>query len=241
LRSCSRPLGMSICDAGTGGGGGGGMLLPAIAGNALPAVLYFLLLAWCLLGMYTLTNRLMQAIVVITSASKWVDCTEDDGEGDEDSSGGLVQREVMRWNPTVAGITLMALGSSAPEILIASVELIGGGFFSGDRDSGDSIGASTIVGSAAFNFFVISAVVVTALPDGDTRVISGREVFFVTTICGLLAYVWLLAVLVVSSPDVVTVWEAGVTVALFPAFVLVWGNSLNLVHPLASMLHVMTH
>ena len=56
------------------------------------------------------------------------------------------------WNPTVANLTLMALGSSAPEILLSVIEIVGNGFFSGD------LGPSTIVGSAAFNLLIIVAV-----------------------------------------------------------------------------------
>ena len=39
-------------------------------------------------------------------------------------------REV--WNDTVANLTLMALGSSAPEILLSVIELFGSGMFSGE-------------------------------------------------------------------------------------------------------------
>merc|ERR1719265_2700153 len=61
------------------------------------------------------------------------------------------------WNDTVANLTLMALGSSAPEILLSIIELLGNEFYSGD------LGPSTIVGSAAFNLFCISAVCVSAI------------------------------------------------------------------------------
>ena len=49
------------------------------------------------------------------------------------------------WNATVANLTLMALGSSAPEILLSIVEVLAEGFNSGE------LGPATIVGSAAFN------------------------------------------------------------------------------------------
>ena len=65
------------------------------------------------------------------------------------------EQKVKVWNPTVANLTLMALGSSAPEILLAVIEAasnLGG--------CPGELGASTIVGSAAFNLFVISAVCV---------------------------------------------------------------------------------
>ena len=70
------------------------------------------------------------------------------------------------WNATVANLTLMALGSSAPEILLSVIEICGNSFYSGE------LGPSTIVGSAAFNLMVISAVCVIAIPDGEGRYIK---------------------------------------------------------------------
>ena len=49
-------------------------------------------------------------------------------------------------------MTLMALGSSAPEILLSVIEVIGNSFYTGE------LGPSTIVGSAAFNLMCICAV-----------------------------------------------------------------------------------
>jgi hypothetical protein len=53
------------------------------------------------------------------------------------------------WNATVANLTLMALGSSAPEIILSVIETVSSGFYSG------ALGPSTIVGSAAFNLFCV--------------------------------------------------------------------------------------
>jgi len=49
-------------------------------------------------------------------------------------------------------LRLQALGSSAPEILLAAIEVISNGFYAGD------LGPGTIVGSAAFNLLLIIAV-----------------------------------------------------------------------------------
>ena len=57
---------------------------------------------------------------------------------------------VHTWNPTVANLTLMALGSSAPEILFSVIELFSGQMYSGE------LGPSTIVGSAVFNILFVS-------------------------------------------------------------------------------------
>lgn len=51
----------------------------------------------------------------------------------------------------------MALGSSAPEILLSSIEIIKEGFSAGE------LGPGTIVGSAAYNLFVIPAVCILAV------------------------------------------------------------------------------
>lgn len=47
---------------------------------------------------------------------------------------------------------LPVLGSSAPEILLSVIEICGNNFEAGD------LGPSTIVGSAAFNLFIIIAI-----------------------------------------------------------------------------------
>jgi hypothetical protein len=111
------------------------------------------------MGVSTLTERLMEAIAVITSQGRWVDDEPDeDGQPTQVSTKATLpllvsssyaltcclwsQVEVLTWNPTVANLTLMAIGSSAPEILLSSVEMTAGGGFSGE------LGPITIVGSA---------------------------------------------------------------------------------------------
>lgn len=42
----------------------------------------------------------------------------------EDNEGNMRQRKILFWNATVANLTLMALGSSAPEILLAVLETV---------------------------------------------------------------------------------------------------------------------
>lgn len=58
-----------------------------------------------------------RAIEVITS-SKRIILKEDPYTGE------FVQTKVNVWNPTVANLTLMALGSSAPEILLNVIETV---------------------------------------------------------------------------------------------------------------------
>ncbi|CAF4634789.1 unnamed protein product, partial [Rotaria magnacalcarata] len=80
--------------------------------------------------------------------------------------------------------TLMALGSSAPEILLSIIEVVGKNFHSGD------LGPGTIVGSAAFNLFVIIAICIMSIPTGEIRRIRHQRVFFVTTAWSIFAYIW---------------------------------------------------
>merc|ERR1719242_2449172 len=123
--------------------------------------------------------------------------------------------EVPVWNSTVANLTLMALGSSAPEILLAVIGIIGNGFES------EKLGPSTIVGSASFNLLAISAVCIAGIPDGETRRIKNFPVFIITATTSIFAYVWLIVVLVVISKDRVEIWEAVLTFLFFPILVIV--------------------
>ena len=152
-------------------------------------------LLWFFLGVSIIADIFMAAIETITSKEKRVPGTD-------------ITYKV--WNATVANLTLMALGSSAPEILLSVIEILTNDFFTGD------LGPSTIVGSAAFNLFCIIAICVVSLPDGETRKIEEVTVYKVTGFFSVFAYIWLLIILMVSSPDVVEPWEAILTFLFFP-------------------------
>lgn len=113
----------------------------------------------------------------------------------------------------MSNLTLMALGSSAPEILLSIIEVVGNRFNAGD------LGPGTIVGSAAFNLFVITGLCVTVIPNGEVRRIKHLRVFFITATWSVFAYLWLYIIIAVSSPDRVDVWEAVLTFFFFPATV----------------------
>ena len=63
----------------------------------------------------------------------------------------------------MANLTLMALGSSAPEILLSCIEIVGKVVKAGE------LGPGTIVGSAAFNLFCITGVCIFAVPTPEIR------------------------------------------------------------------------
>uniref|UniRef100_UPI0037E70BD1 solute carrier family 8 member 4b n=1 Tax=Semicossyphus pulcher TaxID=241346 RepID=UPI0037E70BD1 len=154
------------------------------------------------LGMSIIADRFMSSIEVITSQEKEITIKRLNGE--------TTTATVRIWNETVSNLTLMALGSSAPEILLSVIEVCGHGFEAG------SLGPSTIVGSAAFNMFVIIALCVYVVPDGETRKIKHLRVFFVTAAWSVFAYIWLYLILSVFSPGEVEIWEAVLTFLFFP-------------------------
>ncbi|XP_071390736.1 sodium/calcium exchanger 2a isoform X5 [Centroberyx affinis] len=158
------------------------------------------------LGVSIIADRFMASIEVITSQEKEVTITKPNGE--------TTVTTVRIWNETVSNLTLMALGSSAPEILLSVIEVCGHNFHAGE------LGPGTIVGSAAFNMFVIIGVCVWVIPDGETRKIKHLRVFFVTAFWSIFAYIWLYLILAVISPGVVEVWEALVTLLYFPVCVI---------------------
>lgn len=170
---------------------------------------YFIALVWSFTGVAIVADVFMCAIETITSKVKIVKVAKPGRENDYE------EVEVRIWNDTVANLTLMALGSSAPEILLSIIEIVGANFKAG------KLGPSTIVGSAAFNLLCITGVCVMAVPKNEIRTIKSLKVFAVTALCSILAYVWLCVILSVNTPDVIDLWEAILTFLLFPVLVII--------------------
>mmetsp|Transcript_25877 Transcript_25877/g.65519 ORF Transcript_25877/g.65519 Transcript_25877/m.65519 type:complete len:804 (-) Transcript_25877:2083-4494(-) len=148
----------------------------------------------------------MSAIEVITSKKKKI--TKVDPKTKK-----AITWTVDFWNPTIANLTLMALGSSAPEILLAVMETVS----SLGAEPGE-LGPSTIVGSAAFNLLMISAICVVS-PKSSKR-ISELGVFLITAFFSVFAYIWMLIVVQIWTPDEVTIAEGVITFVCFPILVL---------------------
>ncbi|ETN75557.1 sodium/calcium exchanger 1 [Necator americanus] len=77
-------------------------------------LIYFVVIAYCFLGVSIVADRFMSSIEVITSMERKIVVKRP----------GLDPMEVhvRIWNDTVSNLTLMALGSSAPEILLSIIE-----------------------------------------------------------------------------------------------------------------------
>ncbi|XP_060118056.1 sodium/calcium exchanger 3 isoform X1 [Heteronotia binoei] len=179
---------------------------PSLGDKIARVIVYFVALIYMFLGVSIIADRFMASIEVITSQEKEITVKKSNGE--------TTTTTIRVWNETVSNLTLMALGSSAPEILLSLIEVCGHGFIAGD------LGPSTIVGSAAFNMFIIIAICVYAIPDGEARKIKHLRVFFVTAAWSIFAYIWLYMILAVFSPGVVQVWEGLLTLCFFPVCVI---------------------
>lgn len=116
------------------------------------------------MGIGVVSDIFMDSIGIITSQSVVVD--ERDEEGNFKGT-----KKVLVWNSTMANLTLMALGSSAPEILLAIIETA-----SNLGECPGELGPSTIVGSAAFNLLVISAVSIYAVSEESEKKKDKEEI-----------------------------------------------------------------
>ena len=113
----------------------------------------------------------------------------------------------------------MALGSSAPEIMLSVFGIMGTKYYA------EELGPSTIVGSAAFNLLMIIAYCMIGIPPADgenetgIRRIADMKVYGVTAFFSVFAYLWLIIILKLITPDVVDVWEGVLTFLYFPIVV----------------------
>jgi solute carrier family 8 (sodium/calcium exchanger) len=166
------------------------MILPGT--SLLPdiwlGIVYLLVLLYLFLGIAIISDIFMEAIETITSSVAVVEIV--------DADGNIQKVEKPVWNPTIANLTLMALGSSAPEILLSISDTVGK-----LEETPSELGPQAIVGSAAFNLLFISAVSIMAVD--EVKKIYDMGVFVITSIAATWAYVWFFLVLAVISPGVV--------------------------------------
>lgn len=98
----------------------------------------------------------------------------------------------------------MALGSSAPEIMLAVLETI-----INLEDEPKELGPNTIVGSAAFNLLIITAISIVSVD--EIKKVDIYLVFLITYFFSVLAYIWMLVVLKWWTPEEVTIIESILT------------------------------
>ncbi|KAL3517435.1 hypothetical protein ACH5RR_020024 [Cinchona calisaya] len=175
-----------------------------VLGNALRAFLYFMLLAYCFIGLSAITSRFFRSMENVVKHSRKV-VKVDPLTGDE-----TIEYEKV-WNYTIADITLLAFGTSFPQISLATIDAIQnlGNLYAG------GLGPGTLVGSAAFDLFPIHAVCVVVPKAGELKKISDLGVWLVELFWSFWAYIWLYIILEIWTPNVITLWESLLTVLQF--------------------------
>merc|ERR1712142_1324802 len=169
-------------------------------------LLYATLMLYLFIGVAIVSDKFMESIEMITAQEKEMSITN--------PKTGKSQVVIVKvWNETVANLTLMALGSSAPEIMLSVIEIWAKGFKAGD------LGPGTIVGSAAFNLFMIIGLCMYVIPDDEVRKIKHLRVFIITATWSVFAYVWLYIILGAVSYGEVHSWEGILTFLFSPATV----------------------
>eukprot|EP00442_Polarella_glacialis_P025610 CAMPEP_0115132222 /NCGR_PEP_ID=MMETSP0227-20121206/53607_1 /TAXON_ID=89957 /ORGANISM="Polarella glacialis, Strain CCMP 1383" /LENGTH=768 /DNA_ID=CAMNT_0002537939 /DNA_START=9 /DNA_END=2315 /DNA_ORIENTATION=- len=166
-------------------------------------ILYFCGMIYSFLGVSIVADMFMAGIERITSIMK---CTR--------IPRSSRFRTTPVWNETVANLTLMALGSSAPEILLSLNDVIKRNFVAG------KLGAATIVGSAAFNMFVIIAVCINSIPAGEVRYIKETGVYGITAFFSIFAYFLLLFISAIHTPNEIDLSEGVFVFCMFPVLVI---------------------
>ncbi|KAK9983699.1 hypothetical protein SO802_033224 [Lithocarpus litseifolius] len=173
-------------------------------GNGFRAFLYFLGLAYCFIGLSAITARFFRSMENVVKHTRRV------VEIDPSTNADIVKYEKV-WNYTIADITLLAFGTSFPQISLATIDAIRN---IGSLDAG-GLGPGTLVGSAAFDLFPIHAVCVVVPKAGELKKISDIGVWLVELFWSFWAYIWLYIILEVWTPNVITLWEALLTVLQF--------------------------
>ncbi|KAI3829582.1 hypothetical protein L1987_03708 [Smallanthus sonchifolius] len=178
-------------------------------GDGFRTVLYFLALAYCFIGLSAITARFFRSMEHVVQHTRLVT------EVDPVTNIKTVKHEKV-WNFTIADISLLAFGTSFPQISLATIDAIRniGSLYAG------GLGPGTLVGSAAFDLFPIHAVCVVVPKAGELKKISDLGVWIVELFWSFWAYIWLYIILEVWSPKVITFSEALFTVLQYALLLL---------------------
>lgn len=88
-----------------------------LLGNGLRAFLYFLGLAYCFIGLSAITARFFRSMENVVKHSRTV------VEIDPHTNTEIIRQEKV-WNYAIADITLLAFGTSFPQISLATIDAI---------------------------------------------------------------------------------------------------------------------
>lgn len=86
-------------------------------GNGVRTFLYFVALAYCFIGLSAITARFFRSMEHVVKHSRIV-------EEIDPSTNTIVVKHKKVWNYTIADITLLAFGTSFPQISLATIDAI---------------------------------------------------------------------------------------------------------------------
>ena len=109
-------------------------------------LLYAILMLYLFIGVAIVSDKFMESIEMITAQEKEMSVV--------DPRTGKSQIIIVKvWNETVANLSLMALGSSAPEIMLSVIEIWAKGFHAGELGPGTIVAVNS--GALLLLVFVI--------------------------------------------------------------------------------------
>ncbi|GAA0162056.1 secondary carrier transporter [Lithospermum erythrorhizon] len=170
-------------------------------GEGIRTFLYFAALAYCFIGLSAITARFFKSMESVVSHTRRVERV------DPITNAKVIKHEKV-WNYAIADISLLAFGTSFPQISLATIDALR---HLGSLEAG-GLGPGTLVGSAAFDLFPIHAICVVVPKAGELKKISDVGVWLIELFWSFWAYIWLYIILEVSSPNVITLWESLFTV-----------------------------
>merc|ERR1712013_401938 len=176
-----------------------GLLLPLWQGDSAGrGVVYLFALLYFLLGIFVFMNKQMESLETVTSLMK----RKTVADAETGTTTVIIERV---FSKNIANIILL-LGSSSPLIILCIVELFGRVFKSGD------MGPSTLLGSSAFNTFVVIGIMVST--SGQVKKVDNGWGLLAAMIGLNLVYQWLKSAVSEISYGRIDMWEAIVTIIL---------------------------
>ncbi|GBG61639.1 hypothetical protein CBR_g22437 [Chara braunii] len=162
-------------------------------------VLYLLGILYIFIGLINITAVFMRAMEVIVN-QKCIVLRRNPVTGHLDKHVGRI------WNNTVADITLLAFGTSAPQISLALIDAV------------QTLGQPP--GGNAGCLALLSLLEGDGCRAGSIKKIQNFGVWVVEFTWSIWAYIWLILIVQVWTPGVITVTEAVMTILQFPVLIL---------------------
>jgi len=121
-----------------------------------------------------------------------------------------------RWNSQMANVTLLAIGMSAPEICMCFFST----FIEVDGKP-NPLGPMVMMGTSSFNLLLVAGISI--LYGAGVKRLYDITAFLVTGAFATIGFIWLFVILLISTPGKIEMWEAIVTLVMYPLLVFaVW-------------------